>query len=336
MSKKSFYRICLCLYLSGVIFQANAGIEPIVPKDTSHRLLIAGYLANYRIGNFNFDNLKYIDRLYYFSVCPNEKGQLEIPETDALNIREIKARLSEAQSLYLVVGGWTQSKNIPLMASTKSTRKAFVKGIARFCKENGLQGVDLDWEDYPNEVKKSDFYKLVKEFNKELHSQRLAFTIALGVSSKKIEMAVQALPYVDEINVMSYGKFDKEGNQAPMGLFQNWLLAYSAAGIPKEKLIVGVPFYGKRLADSSDHSPISITFSEISLQAHPSPTANWFKNYSYNGLQLIGQKTRYLKENGYQGVMAWEVSQDLPITSDSSLLKRIYEVNLHQLGTRDF
>jgi GH18 family chitinase len=206
-------------------------------------------------------------------------------------------------------------------------RKNFIKEVVRFCKANDLQGVDLDWEDYPSEVNKEDFQKLIEEFSQALHSKGLGFTIALGVSEKKIEMAVNALPYVDEINVMSYGKFDETGNQASMALFQNWLLNYAKALVPKEKLIVGVPFYGKRLANNNDNSKMAVSFSEIVTADHPDPSINWFKNYSYNGLQLIEEKTKLLRNGGYRGIMAWELSMDLPIASDSSLLNLIHQVN---------
>jgi GH18 family chitinase len=289
--------------------------------------LIGGYLANYSFASYNLDNLKYIDRLYYFSVCPNENGQLEIPQKYIENIQLIKSRLSSSQSLYLVVGGWTQSQNIPRLAASKSLRRKFIKDVVKFCKSNDLQGVDLDWEDYPTEVNKEDFQKFIEEFSKALRSKGLGFTIALGVSEKKIEMAVNAVPYVDEINIMSYGKFDEAGNQAPMDLFQNWLLKYAKALVPKEKLIVGVPFYGKRLANNNDNSKIAVSFSEIVTTNHPDPSINWFKNYSYNGLQLIEAKAKFLRNGGYKGIMAWELSMDLPFSSGSSLLNAIYQVN---------
>ncbi|HEY1872754.1 MAG TPA: glycoside hydrolase family 18 protein, partial [Chitinophagaceae bacterium] len=292
MSKNGVLKLFLSLIFCNIMLATcGCGKDERGFIDTSHHLLIAGYLANYRMANYNLDNLKYVDRLYYFSVCPNERGELEISQEDISNIKLIKSRLGQSQSLYLVVGGWTQSKNIPQMASVKSLREEFVRNVAEFCKENGLQGVDLDWEDFPAEVNKEDFSKLVEDLSKALHSERLGFTIALGVSDKKIQMAVNSLPYVDEINIMSYGKFDEAGNQAPMELFQSWLLNYLTATVPKEKLIVGVPFYGKRLANSSDTSRVAVSFAEIVTTTHPASSVNWFKNYSYNGLQLIKEKT---------------------------------------------
>ncbi|HET7898626.1 MAG TPA: glycoside hydrolase family 18 protein, partial [Flavisolibacter sp.] len=145
---------------------------------------------------------------------------------------------------------------------------------------------------------------------------------------KKIQMAVNALPYVDEINIMSYGKFDDTGNQAPMELFQRWLHNYAAAGVPTEKLIVGVPFYGKRLMTNNDRSRIAVSYAEIVAASHPGPDVNWFKNYSYNGLQVVEEKAKLLRSNRYKGIMAWELSMDLPLTSDSSLLKRIHQINM--------
>jgi GH18 family chitinase len=188
-----------------------------------------------------------------------------------------------------------------------------------------IAGVDLDWEDYPSVVNDDQFVTLAGELSAALHKNNMAFTVALGVSPKKIKLATQVDKYVDEINIMSYGKFDAAGNQAPMNLFETWLNDYTKAGVKKEKLIAGVPFYGKRLPDAEDHSRPSVRYAEIVADTHPDFSVNNYGKYAYNGLSLIAAKTDYLSTNGYKGIMSWELSQDLPADSDSSLLRTIHD-----------
>lgn len=36
------------------------------------------------------------------------------------------------------------------------------------------------------------------------------------------------------------------------------------------------------------------------------------------------EKVKYLKENGYRGIMIWELTQDVPYSNRMSLLRAIY------------
>lgn len=288
--------------------------------------IITGYVANYSFSKFDLAALQYLDRVYYFSASPDESGRFFFPDEDLNRLTLVRSKLNKAQQLYLVIGGWLQSKNIPLMAKSGSSRSDYIEKLVTFCKEQGINGVDLDWEDYPAVVDRGDYVLLVKELSKALHKNGLSFSVALGISDKKIRLAVEIQDLVDEINVMSYGKFDKEGNQAPGDLFEKWLKDYQDAGIRMEKLIIGVPFYGKRLPDQADHSPIAMSYADIEALTHPASSMNSYGKYGYNGIDLIKWKTGYLLQNGYRGIMIWELSQDLPASSDSSLLQTIYRV----------
>ncbi|SDE27198.1 glycosyl hydrolase family 18 protein [Niabella drilacis] len=286
--------------------------------------VIGGYLANYSFDKFHFSSLPYLNRVYYFGIAPSDNGTFSFPPADAVRLSLLRSELSKDQQLYWVIGGWTQSKNIPVMAASRDSRSNYIRSVIAFCKQYRVAGVDLDWEDFPVEVDENAYVLLVKELSEKLRSAGIGFTVALGVPEKKVKLAVKIQDFVDEINLMAYGKFDKAGNQATWELFKKWLAACDAAGIKRNKLIVGVPFYGKRLPDGDDHTPLAVTYADIVGRAQPSPRSNKYQKYSYNGVELIKAKTRFLRQEGYKGIMIWELSQDLPAGSEVSLLRAIY------------
>lgn len=106
---------------------------------------------------------------------------------------------------------------------------------------------------------------------------------------------------------------------------QGWLSKFEAAGVPRSKLIVGVPFYGKRPYSANDNSSRAITYSYIVQQSSPAYDFNKFGKYSYNGRSILHAKTKYLRDYGYFGIMSWELSQDVEYNSKYSLLKSIIE-----------
>ncbi len=63
----------------------------------------------------------------------------------------------------------------------------------------------------------------------------------------------------------------------------------------------------------------------------PLPSENYCNDYFFNGIDLVNQKTQYVLDNGYGGVMVWNLGQD---TNDkTSLLSAINEVILNESGT---
>jgi len=282
--------------------------------------MIAGYLPNYGMNRLDLKNLEYLDRVYYFSIEPDANGLFQVSESDSINLDLLKKKLTTPQQLFLVIGGWIKSQNIPAMASDPAKRAAYIQALVSFCKQMNINGVDLDWEDYPGPVNQAMYLTLVKEMSTTLHAQNILFSVALGVS--KADWGYKIKEDVDQINIMSYGKLDASGNQSTILQTTNALNAYAGLGTPKSKLLAGIPFYGKRTA-----APVAIEYRSIVDQAHPDATVNKFGEYSFNGRKLLQDKTALLRQNGYAGIVIWDICQDVAIDSEYSLLKSIYDRN---------
>ncbi len=288
-------------------------------------LFVAGYLPWYGFDNFDFEALKYINRVYYFSIAPDSTGNFISPDIHEQNIQFLQNKIGESETeLFIVVGGWYESETIFPMAADSNKREAYVNSLVQFCIENNLDGVDLDWEAYPTSVPETDYILLVDLLSEKLRENNLKFSVAVAASH--YNLAAKFKNKVDQINIMSYGVLDEAGNQVTMSMLTKWLNNFDAAGVPRSKLIVGVPFYGKRPYNTNDNSARALTYRYIVQQSAPAYDENNYGKYSYNGRSLMQTKTKFLRENFYFGIMSWELSQDVDYNSQYSLLKSIVEV----------
>nr|BAM67140.1 chitinase [Paenibacillus sp. FPU-7] len=192
-------------------------------------------------------------------------------------LKKLKAANPHLKTL-ISVGGWTWSNRFSDVAADAATRAVFAKSAVTFLRTYGFDGVDLDWE-YPVEgglggnsarpADKQNYTLLLQEIRKELNAAGAAdgktylLTIASGASQKfvtntEIDKIAQI---VDWINIMTYdfhGDWEKRtNNNAPLyadtrdpdldkkfytdGAIQ----IYKNAGVPGNKLTLGLPFYGR-------------------------------------------------------------------------------------------
>lgn len=176
----------------------------------------------------------------------------------------------------IAIGGWNEgSEKYSAMASSAATRETFADSVVEFLDKFNFDGLDIDWE-YPS-TRGGDLANDKENLN---HLLRL---LRARLSGKLLTMAVAANPrtvmtgydiptivgLLDYISVMSYdyhGAFDNyTGHNAPLYAREDdedltfnvafginfWL----ASGVPPEKLIMGLPLYGRstELADESKH-----------------------------------------------------------------------------------
>ena len=230
----------------------------------------------------------------------------------------------------LSIGGWG-SGGFSTMASRRHDRSDFVKDCGRIVNEYNLDGIDIDWE-YPtsnaagidNSPKDTkNFTTLMKDLRKVLGDDKL-LTLASVASGEYIDFKAVS-QVVDFVNIMSYdmGSAPKHHASLYKSEHTGWMNTseavekHIAAGVPKDKIVVGIPFYGR----GGSVLPSFVNYRDIPNQqgvecwddAAEVPylaDENGTLILGYDNPRSIAIKCKYIIDNGLRGGMYWDYSGD--------------------------
>jgi chitinase len=220
----------------------------------------------------------------HFGLAPfGEAAKSRDPGAKGLyaELNALKAKNPSLKTL-LSVGGWAHTDPpmawlFTTMAETEKSRGEFISRSLAYVRDNGFDGIDIDWE-FPGDATRGgrpidtkNFTLLMKEFReaiaKEAASSKkpsLLLTVATpaGDNMKLFELG-EVQKYVDWINLMTYdfaGDWDKAtGMNAPNGKtgpgVPTSVANYLAAGVPPNKLVLGMPTYGHTFAGVENEKP---------------------------------------------------------------------------------
>jgi chitinase len=219
-----------------------------------------------------------------FGIAPfGKEAKLRDPGRDGLyaELNALKSKNPKLRTL-LSVGGWSHTDPpmawlFTTMAETQSSRAEFIGNSLKYIRDNGFDGIDIDWE-YPADptrggrsFDKRNFTLLMKEFREAIAAEAaktqkppLLLTIATpaGVQSELFELG-EVQKHVDWINLMTYdftGTWDTmTGVNAPNmkggpGI-QAAIATYLMSGVPREKLVLGMPTYGHAFGGVESEKP---------------------------------------------------------------------------------
>ncbi len=275
--------------------------------------LIIGYLPDYR--ELNPEWGKCLTDIIYFSAEPQADGGLD---TSRLNENVIQ-KLREMQAHYgtrilISIGGWERSKQFAAMTANEQTRRHFVESLAEYVHKNKLNGTDFDWEFPQSETEFQNYILLLKEIRANFQPKGLILSVALSPDS---EFPLKGFFVADRIQIMSY---DRSPQHSTYEQAVQDLQTFLDAGMPREKLILGLPFYGRKTVPPYNES----TYAEIMDQYHPSPEIDEVNGIYFNGIATIQKKTCLALNENIGGVMIWELGQDT--TDNTSLLQATRQV----------
>lgn len=320
---------------------ANGGGD----KGSSSKYILSGYMPEHSMNLTAESDLSYLKiptRIYYFGIYPDGVGDWKLSSDTPAKLITVKAAMKPSQELFMVAGGGaTATHNMHVMGRNPEKRTAYAAAIVKFAHDNNFDGIDIDWEtDWvpvpPMHVEVADFVDLITKVRANISAlpsgtKVKKLTVALGSRTDSQQMGAAISELVDQINVMIYDNYgtEQEGYpHAPMYLFTKSLSGYVAAGVPKSKLLAGVPFYGgnKRVSPTA-----TMPYRKLYDLSSGAITANMnsFDDYAFNGAQMMTQKAQYVIDNGYAGIMIWELTHDVPYDNPLSLLRAL-ETTLNQ------
>lgn len=347
------------------------------------------YQRDFQVADIPAAKLTHVN--YAFANLDAETGACKLGDiwSDDANFRylgDLKQAYPHLKVL-ISVGGWTWSGGFSDAALTEASRRHLVEScIDRFLvgRYGGIfDGIDIDWEfpvsgGLPGNVArpedKANYTLLMQEFRRQLDEleaesgRHYLLTIAAPAGADTYaNIELRAISeHLDWLNLMAYdfyGSWDKTtGFHAPLYAspadpgegdldVHAAVQAYLAAGVPADKLVLGVPFYGRGWAGVPDvahglYQPVThlprgtweqgafdykdLANNYVDLNGyirywHEQAKTPWLYNpetqifITYDDPESLALKAEYVKEWNLGGVMFWELSAD-----DGSLLGTLY------------
>ncbi|HZY37359.1 MAG TPA: glycoside hydrolase family 18 protein [Mucilaginibacter sp.] len=330
--------------------------------------VIIGYVGGFRgLVNTSIIQPKKLTHINYaFVDVRNNRAWLHYEKTDTVNFRNLNLLKQQNPDLKILIsiGGWTWSGKFSDAVLTDTSRQRFVASAVDIIGKYGLDGIDIDWE-YPSipglagnvyrPEDKENYVLLFKELRRQTdslaaitHKKYLLSTAAGGFKSfiDHNDMGA-AQQYMDFVNLMTYdysesGKiaahhtalYSSKGDETHNNADEAVRL-FEAAGVPAEKLVMGVAFYGhssiliagsKGLGDSIvkgtraggytklKDSILKIPGFEVRRDRHAKAdyafNTETFQFITYDDEWSVQQKCRYVKKNKMAGAMFWEYASD--------------------------
>ena len=308
-------------------------------------------------------------------------GGIEITESKQAPISKVVALKSVNPKLkvMLMIGGWgPHADGFSEMAKSPAKRTEFCQSVKSLLDQHKLDGVDIDWEYPTHKVEEKDengnnyvngydpsddknFNLVLKELRETLGTSKI-ISFASSSSGKYVDWP-EAIKYIDYVNVMTYDMgAAPNGHNSPLHkssrfTHRSWDEAVDAhvkAGVPKNRQVMGVPFYGKAEKNPADADKVfvdskgklgySIKYRDIvpvlqdgkymgvtlNRKLHvvrdagsmvPFLADDTGRNFlSYDDPESVAAKGAYVVTNGHLGAMFWEYRSD---TDDHALLKSL-------------
>lgn len=350
---KDGYKI-VCYYTNWSQYRTKIGKftpEDIIPDLCTHIIFAFGWLKKGKLSSFESND-------------ETKDGKLGLYER-ILKLKKVNPKLQ----VLMAIGGWSfGTQKFKEMSVTRYARQTFIYSAIPFLRDRGFDGLDLDWEYPKGSDDKKNYVLLLKELREafeaeaqEIKKPRLLLTAAVPVGPDNIKAGYDVpavASYLDFINLMAYdfhGKWEREtGHNAPLyshstdSEWRRQLSVDNAAklwvklGAPKDKLVIGMPTYGRTFTLSNTskfrvNSPATgggkegvytkesgfLAYYEICEMLNSgSATYIWDDEmkvpYAIQGDQWVGfddeksirHKMRWIKDGGYAGAMVWTVDMD--------------------------
>ncbi|MCS4433544.1 glycoside hydrolase family 18 protein [Aquiflexum gelatinilyticum] len=373
--KRSF----LFLLLIGLFSCESNNTTVSLVAGEEHKYKIIGYIAGWKgVDTAKIDAAKMTHINYAFANVIDGKvmegeGREKSDKENLTKLNSLKS-LNPDLKILISIGGWTWSKGFSDAALTEESRKIFTASAIDYLVRHDLDGLDFDWE-YPGlpgdnnpyrQEDKENFVLMLKSVREALDSlgsindTHYLSTIASAGFKEYLDVndLGQAQKYLDFINIMTYDYIvqfssDTTGHHANLYTMkpnerstEKAVKDHIAAGVPAEKLVMGMAFYGRSWENVAPENnglyqfgkgSKGYPFSAISeLMKDSLFVRHWDENakapflwnekervfVTFEDAESISEKTKFIKKHKMGGAMFWEYSED---TEDHTLLNAIYE-----------
>jgi len=350
--------------LFGVLFLLHIGLA-----NAQSGKVIIGYVGGFRglIKTDLIDAKKLTHINYAFVDIKDNRAWLHREATDTVNFRHLNQlkKQNPALKIMISIGGWTWSGKFSDAVLSDTSRQQFAASAIDIVRKFDMDGIDIDWE-YPGlpgdkgniyrPEDKQNYTLMFKEFRSQLNAlqqqtgKKYLLTTAAGAFKGFLDHTdmAAAQQYLDYINLMTYdysGGGKIASNHTELYASKAYeahnnadeaVTLFEAAGVPANKLVMGIAFYGhsailapgaKGLGDTVATSLKGVGYTLIKdsilnkpgFKVHRDRAAKADYIYNKTTRQFISfddewsvkKKCKYALKKKMGGVMFWEYDSDL-------------------------
>ncbi len=288
---------------------------------------------------------KKLTHVLWSFITPNADGTLHGDAADEPSALDSMVTLAHAAGTKIIVslGGGGQSDKFAPVAKDSTLRNKFIVNLVDYVKAHNLDGLDMDWEWEYNPVPEADtiaYNKLLTELREALPKDK-SLSAALPCSRYYGKWFTPEV-LIKNLDWFGFMTYDMTGDWDEKALFDSPLYPHegyttwswqetfdywSKRGVPAEKMVFGIPSFGfqfegatgpgsnftKGKTKSLSYAQIvkntdwEIHFDSVSVEPYAVSENSYI---TYEDPHSAAIKTRWVKENGYAGIMVWEVSHD--------------------------
>ena len=236
-----------------------------------------------------------------------------------------------------------QGGSFSALCKSEDNMRRFAEDCLAFLVKYGIDGIDLDWE-FPGlswsgaacdpAVDVDNYVLLVKQLRETLGDDyEISYagycTDKVAVTGGYRYIDIKGMdPYVDYVNIMTYDLDEAPHHHSALSDPRAYkdcaraVQAYLDAGVAANKLVLGIPFYGRH---SWSQSPTAITYKSIlALDRYKYRRNQWDEQAQcpyvetmggaffcgYDNPRSIAAKGAWARQKGMLGLMYWEYDQD--------------------------
>ncbi len=221
-----------------------------------------GWYNNCRLpaGQIDYSTINYV---IHFGLVPQSDGTIDFSTNSILQSNSdslVSSAHAAGRKVLICIGGW--GSDVAFRGATSALNLAsFVTTIVQFVVSRGYDGVDIDWE-VLEASDRTQYVNFIELLRMTLNNVKPGALITAAVAwQPSIIASVQQ--YLDQINLMTYdlsgpwngwvswynspvysGNYRFPSNGQPLPSIDNMVNQFIAAGVAKNKIGIGIDFYG--------------------------------------------------------------------------------------------
>ncbi|GFR50490.1 hypothetical protein Agub_g12755, partial [Astrephomene gubernaculifera] len=256
--------------LASALFSVGIAAVAPIAADSVTGIYIPGWAQNTAAGadffNISAVNLEGVSHMYYaFLWIDATKYTVYDPFGNLPLLTALKARWPTTALILSIGGGGFSTSIWSGLASSTTSRAAFISSAVAAMKAANADGIDLDWE-FPTAADRAAFTALAAALRTRLDAEAASSSPSrrywLSAATQSIvsggpssgPMAGYDLPalaaHMDLFNIMAYDMHDPCYWETSTALHTAWSDAtraldyYVSQGVPRTQLVLGLAFYG--------------------------------------------------------------------------------------------